>query len=432
MVPRFMGSCERSFYMSKLYRERSSRTEPHVIVAVAGGGSFFHGIGAACSFLLVVDRDPSTVAFCSIVRKLIVAADSLTELLGMFAFRRVDDNLLACLTTEKLWNAPRWDPNVKLSEVLSQDELDSWNETWANPPPFWRYTNREKVCFFQPYEDGDTNSVNWYFTVQGSALENEQSFQALRYALSRAQAVFKTASVEELDFGCLTGRGSFQGLNDPVALPVVTYLSNSDTTAWTQGDAILRRVLSTLKTNVTYLSWTRTLELQPNHHHQDCMQKLTPFTRGCNVYEVQDWKGGPAFKTQELCTVKHQVYKSIDELVKQRHPKWLSGRLGTAVLFHLSWDPNAPIDGVREQAIWLFRSYLPARSWRIILLDRFGTRQPSDWLSWADEAELYKSFRVELIDRSGGADTLSRNFLIVWSARGACLEPSWDQLELAS
>lgn len=240
----YPGMRSPGIYLARLASVSNSGT-PTDLVAVAGGLAFLHALSETTTSLLVVDVDADTLVHWTLVRALILDAQSMSDFMTLLA-RRVPTGSLAA---GSVVFGPPADVARRLSAILSRRERSAYDKTYGSLTVDAAGVGVGHGATTVHFVGGDLTPLtfNWQFGTGN--LADEARFQMLRSCLQRIPTQVRQVPFQQLhydtDFPATPGRTR------------VCLASNCESPIFTREDVIFLRVLKTARSPVRYVSWQR-------------------------------------------------------------------------------------------------------------------------------------------------------------------------------
>jgi hypothetical protein len=338
--------------------------EPHDVVSVIGGMSFLHAVGDNTRSLKLLDTSEGQVAYARTLLRLLDSAESLAD------FRRTVEDTMPPPRRILGWDLPAslWNPRIHFS-----------------------YSPSQPLRHFHFY---------WNFGFGNFA--SQRVFESLQANLRRLQP---TLIVGDLSLEVFGTDG-----------PVYLLTSNCDHSFYTEGDAVLRNAIQQAKRKLVYLSWSggklRRMELHGENPHLDAVKKVSRFTKGMTVDEIETF-AGYSFSQEELRAAAHTRFSFKEFLARFRDPS--NSTSSQCLLYHISLrDPSAQL--LRD-----FYSTAIDRYERIIHFDWQRLSKPEGVIALLKDMGFHYSFSIGGLDWSGKnpdeKDPLGRSYILVWDRR---------------
>jgi hypothetical protein len=342
----------------------ATRDEPHDMVSVIGGMAFLHAVSDRTRSLKLVDTSAGQVEYARTILRLVDEARSLAD------FRRALEEVMPLPRRILGWHLPA---------------------SLHNPRIHFAYSPSQPLTHFH---------FHWNFGFGN--LAGPGAFERLQANLRRLQPTLVVGDLSREVFGA-------DG-------PLYVLASNCDHPLYTKGDTVFRNAIHQTKKRLVYLSWwgarVRRIELPGEDYHADAVKKVSRFTEGKTVDEIETF-AGYFFSKKELRAAGHTRFSFEEFLARFReHPHAATSQ---CLLYHISLRAPSP-EQVRD-------FYLTAidRYERVVHFDWQRLSKPEHTIALLKEIGFHYSFSIGGLDWTGNdpdaKDLLGRSYILVWDKR---------------
>lgn len=368
----------------------STEKEPHCLVSVIGGLSFFHAIGPATTELILFDRNKDAIKYCKTIISMIGASKSIEEFISM---------LFGCTVNEK-WEFKSLVNRNHFSLLLGRGTFEAYKSIFGEfttdlQQRVSRFGKRVVVNFCG--NSHESMNFNWLFGR--FAFQNNDSFLQLKNKLLTIPITYKCCLAEDLN------------PKEIIIEDKHYYLLMSNCEGFSQelfNEPIYERIVDNNKIPFTYIGWGKCILNNANKNHKDAVEKISRMTQGRDVLECKSFFGN-SFSKAELSAKSHAVVSLEGLSNKVRRLAY-----GDTFLYHISINPDLPIKKREEQIIGVLKA-VKDKYRRIIILEWQRSLSTDHLMKIFMNCKMHYYYTVQ-VDWSGD-NGYSRSTLMVWNRR---------------
>lgn len=371
----YHGSRDADTYLEKMIKIKNCDIE-HNIMSVCGGMSFLHAIGKNLKKLIVVDRDLENMSHSKAVIDLMkLSADRVSFIRNLIGHEVIVLNnqvIVGSKINKKTFSDEWWFPE-KVSDCVVKAKYGS---------------------VILNYKDRSLSINNYNILFGYGFLETEKTYSETRECINNLDIVYLNEDFSNIDY-------SEKNIGN---IHCFLLVSNCDNPLYTPSDNIIRRVMKTLSGSIDYISWNRYIKIRPNKNHFDAVRKISRFTSDRDVVELKTYLGY-SFLTDELSAKNHIIISSISEINES---------MNDTFLYHISLTAN---NSEYLQNILLIFEKIMSKFKRIIFFEFVENIDLCDVLKIFIKQGFNCGYEISSISWTGGKDSISRSYIIVWDMK---------------